>query len=112
MNPRSHVFISYARSDGEEFARTIAQRLEGEHVSCWRDRLDLTGGEAFWPQLRAGIEQARWLLVVLSPAALKSEWTAAEWREARKRGVPLCSVWTGTNRRSASCSQRVSCRCA
>ena len=94
MNPRSHIFISYARLDGEEVARTIHQRLESEHLTCWRDRLDLTGGEEFWTQLETGIAGARWVLIVLTPAALQSEWTAKEWREARKRGIPICPVWT------------------
>lgn len=94
MNPRSHVFISYARSDGEEFAREIHRRLlEDENVSCWRDRLDLEGGEGFWAQLVAGIAGARWVLVVLTPGALSSQWTGIEWREARRRGVPVCLVW-------------------
>jgi TIR domain len=79
MNPRSHVFVSYARSDGEGFAREVHRRLEDEAgLSCWRDRLDLEGGEDFWRQLEAGIAAARWLLVVLTPAALASPWTAKE----------------------------------
>jgi hypothetical protein len=94
VTPRSHVFISYARSDGEAFARDIHERLEGEEdLTCWRDRLDLEGGENFWSQLERGISDARWVLIVLTPGALKSEWTAQEWREARKRGVPICPVW-------------------
>ena len=68
MNPRSYVFISYARSDGEQFAREIQERLEEkENLSCWRDRLDLEGGEDFWRQLEAGIAAARWVLIVLTP---------------------------------------------
>jgi hypothetical protein len=48
VNPRSHIFISYARSDGEEFARRIHERLESdENLTCWGDRLDLEGGEGF-----------------------------------------------------------------
>ena len=94
MNPRSHIFISYARSDGEAFARQIHQRLEAqENLTCWRDRLDLEGGEGFWRQLEAGVSDARWVLIVLTPGALRSEWTAKEWREARKRDVPICPVW-------------------
>lgn len=47
VNPRSHIFISYARSDGELFAREIHGRLEEEeHLTCWRDRLDLEGERA------------------------------------------------------------------
>ena len=56
VNPRSHIFISYARSDGELFARQIHKRLtDEENLTCWRDRLDLEGGEGFWRQLEAGI---------------------------------------------------------
>jgi|SRR5687768_1906337 len=94
MNPRSHIFISYARSDGERFAREIQQRLEiEENLTSWRDLLDLEGGEDFWRQLEAGIAAARWALIVLTPGALRSIWTAKERREARKRRVPICPVW-------------------
>ena len=91
--PRQHIFISYARSDGELFARQLHERLEKEHLPCWRDRLDLEGGVDFWRQLEAAIAVARWLVIVLTPRALKSEWTAREWWEARKHGVPICPVW-------------------
>src|SRR5262249_54190245 len=92
--PNSYVLISYARSDGEAFARQVHERLEGEHnLTCWRDRLDLEGGADFWRQLETAIAGARWVLIVLTPGALKSEWTAKEWREARNRGVPICPMW-------------------
>ena len=61
VNPRSHIFISYARSDGELFARQILERLtKDENLTCWCDRLDLEGGQDFWRQLEAGISAARW----------------------------------------------------
>jgi hypothetical protein len=54
-------FHSYARSDGELFARQILERLtKAENLTCWCDRLDLEGGQDFWRQLEAGISAARW----------------------------------------------------
>jgi hypothetical protein len=36
-----HVFLSYARSDGEPFATELRQRLEAEKIPLWQDRVGL-----------------------------------------------------------------------
>jgi hypothetical protein len=38
------VFLSYARSDGEQFATELRQRLETEHIPLWQDRVGMEGG--------------------------------------------------------------------
>ena len=42
ITPR--VFISYARSDGEEFARELRERLEEAKIPLWQDRVGMEGG--------------------------------------------------------------------
>ena len=39
------VFISYARSDGEQFATDLRKRLLEEHIPLWQDRVGMEGGE-------------------------------------------------------------------
>ena len=106
---RGHVFISYARSDGESAAREFHRRLQEEAgIDCWRDRLELQAGDGFWRQLEAGIRDARWLLIVLTPGSVGSHWTLTEWREARRRGVPVCLVWPGTGGALDECLRTIS----
>src|SRR2546423_14944023 len=38
------VFLSYARSDGEQFAARLRKRLEAKHIPLWQDRIGLEGG--------------------------------------------------------------------
>ncbi len=48
---KAQAFVSYARSDGEAFARELAQRLQTEGIALWRDREDMVGGRDFWQQI-------------------------------------------------------------
>jgi TIR domain len=44
-----HIFISYARSDGEDFARDLRRRLTEEYCfAVWQDRTKMQVGEAWW----------------------------------------------------------------
>ena len=38
------IFVSYARSDGEAFARDLRGKLAGLGFSLWHDRQDMEGG--------------------------------------------------------------------
>jgi hypothetical protein len=88
LNPqRAGVFISYARSDGEAFAHRLRQRLEAAGISAWLDRFALEGGRDWWLQIEAALDQAEFLVLVVTPAALKSENVRKEWSYARQQGV-------------------------
>ncbi len=39
------VFLSYARTDGERFAKQLRQRLLDENIPLWQDRIGMEGGE-------------------------------------------------------------------
>ncbi len=55
MHPRSsppRIFISYARSDGEDFARDLRRRqTEKYRFAVWQDRTKMQVGEAWWQQI-------------------------------------------------------------
>jgi TIR domain/NB-ARC domain len=87
---RQDVFISYARSDGEPFANELSQRLQSEFgISVWQDRISMAPGD-FEQQIRQAIELARYLVVVVTPGALRSGWVEKEWRQARQNGICIC----------------------
>jgi len=94
MESRSGVFISYARTDGEDFATTLRQRLtrEAPDVRVWQDRSDIEGGLGWWRQIEDALERVEFLLIVLTPASLCSEITKKEWRAARQAGVCVYPV--------------------
>ncbi|MGH9940590.1 MAG: TIR domain-containing protein, partial [Blastocatellia bacterium] len=85
--PRSGVFISYARSDGEAFARRLRERLEKQDIKAWMDRIGLEGGRDWWLQIEEALDKAEFLALVVTPKALESENVRKEWRYARQEGV-------------------------
>lgn len=86
------VFLSYARSDGEGYARALTDRLRAEDVPLWRDREGMEGGRDWWQQITAAIDAVDYLVLVMTPAALASALVRREWRYARQRGVAVYPV--------------------
>jgi WD40 repeat protein len=94
MTSHPRVFISYAREDGEAFATALRQRLEGEEpeITLWQDRARMEGGVGWWKQIADALEQVEFLVLVMTPAALRSPTARKEWRYARQQGVCVYPV--------------------
>ena len=86
------MFVSYSRKDGLEFARRLQALLEAEGLSLYRDLTDLEGGEDWWRQVEAAIRGVEHVVLVLSPAALRSPYVAREWKLARQEGRKVSPV--------------------
>lgn len=71
------VFISYAHSDSSQVARLV-KALKTIGVVGWQDKADMSGGEAVSSTLRNALKRANAVLVLLSPASLRSEWVQFE----------------------------------
>jgi hypothetical protein len=85
------LFISHSSKDKEKVL-TLAGELTEAGLSVWLDEWQIRVGESIPIRISDGIEQARFLLLVLSRSAVSSgwverEWTAAYWREATDRNV-------------------------
>jgi WD40 repeat protein len=90
--PGPQVFISYARHDGEGFARALRDRLQAAGIPLWRDREGMEGGRDWWQQITAAIDEVEFLVLVMTHAALDSAMVRREWRYARQRGVTVYPV--------------------
>ena len=84
---RNGVFISYARSDGEEFANVLRHRLETENIPLWQDRVGMEGGRDWWLQITEALDLVQFMALVITPSAIQSETVRKEWRYARQQGV-------------------------
>ena len=89
---RSGVFISYARSDGEEFANFLRGRLEAEGIPLWQDRIGMEGGRDWWLQITEALDRVEFMTLVITPNALKSDTVRKEWRYARQQGVCIYPI--------------------
>jgi hypothetical protein len=92
------IFISYSRKD-MDFVRKLAGDLEKAGYDVWWDITDLHGGDDWVRTIPVAIETSQFIVVVLSPNSVASEWVEKEYTEAlslRKKIIPImlapCSV--------------------
>jgi len=91
------VFISYSRKD-MDFARRLARSLEKAGYDVWWDITDLRGGDDWVRTIPTAIAESQYILVVLSPNSIQSEWVQKEYTQAltlRKKIIPI--LLTPTN---------------
>ena len=89
------IFISYAHSD-QAAAKRIAAELEKVELKVWLDASSLKPGENWVSDIEKGLQEAGYLLLLLSHASLASHWVQREWTsmlakqlEGRSGGVVL-----------------------
>src|SRR5882672_8210381 len=75
------IFISHATSD-DAFVTQLRQALEGQGLRVWVDSRNMRGGAKLAPEIESAIEQARQVLVVLSPETVNSAWVRREIHQA------------------------------
>jgi uncharacterized protein YjbI with pentapeptide repeats len=77
-------FISYSTID-QQFADRLHADLQSRGVRCWFAPHDAQGGKKLHEQIDSAIRLHDKLLLILSPASMKSEWVKTEIAKARKR---------------------------
>src|SRR5215203_283728 len=80
MQPKS-VFISHASAD-DGFVAELRHALESQGISVWVDSRELSGGNKLTPKMEQAIDDARQVLVVLSPQTVNSPWVRREVQKA------------------------------
>lgn len=77
MDKQPSLFLSYSSSD-RKFAERLAAELNAVGVKVWIDQGELKLGDSLIDRIREGIDQMDYLAVVISPAAVMSEWVKRE----------------------------------
>jgi hypothetical protein len=75
------IFISHASED-DEFARELRVALELLKLPVWVDSRNLCGGNKLAPEIEKAIEDARQVIVVLSPNTVNFPWVRREITKA------------------------------
>jgi hypothetical protein len=75
------IFISHASGD-DEFARELRVALELLKLPVWVDSRNLCGGNKLAPEIEKAIEDARQVIVVLSPNTVNFPWVRREITKA------------------------------
>jgi hypothetical protein len=85
-NSSGKIFISHASKD-KDFVDRLVSDLAAHGVSVWYDKLDVRLGDSIPGKINSGISEAKYFLIVLSPAAVKSRWVQEELNAALMRQV-------------------------
>lgn len=73
----SELFISHSSHD-RRVAGRLARVLENHGVPFWYSRKNIRGAEEWHDEIGAALKRCDWFLVMLSPAAVESEWVKRE----------------------------------
>ncbi|NKE57349.1 toll/interleukin-1 receptor domain-containing protein [Lentzea sp. PSKA42] len=84
-----NVFVSYSRRDFHAAEALTSVLAASGRVSTWLDVEHLRPGTDWEIAINAAIDHADALVVVGSPAAVKSQWVTGEWQRALRNGTPV-----------------------
>ncbi|MCH8294886.1 toll/interleukin-1 receptor domain-containing protein, partial [Candidatus Poribacteria bacterium] len=73
----SHIFISHATKD-DDFVKQLREQLESLNLTVWVDSRKLRGGDKLASEIEQAIQDARQVIVVLSPNTVNSPWVRKE----------------------------------
>jgi len=88
------LFVSHASGD-RKFVDRLAKVLERHGIRYWYSRRNLIGAQQWHDEIGAALKRCDWFLIMLSPAAVKSQWVKLELvsalndRRYRNRIVPV-----------------------
>lgn len=90
------IFISHSSID-KPFAKTLCLDLEANGYIPWLDDLDIKVGESIPEKISQGLQDANFVIVILSENSVSSRWVEREWqtmfwREVEKGQVNVLPV--------------------
>jgi hypothetical protein len=80
------VFISYQNAD-KEFAGLLADKLRQQNMEVWFDKFNLVIGDSLTESIDRGIIESDFFILLISDAALKSNWVKKEYQAANARAL-------------------------
>jgi TIR domain len=90
--PMNRIFLSYAHKDGSEAAEWLYTRLKGCGYEVWKDNHSLPLGGSFPKEISNAMDRMDFVLVLLSAAAVASDWVQEEIdmaKVARRQMIPI-----------------------
>lgn len=96
------VFVSYSRADGDTYAAGLANQLTSRKFTCKLDQWGSQPGKEIPPALRAALRRSSIVVLVGSPAAVRSAAVGQEVTEFRKTGRLIIPIDFDNEIRTAS----------
>jgi hypothetical protein len=86
MPSRYDVFVSYSHKDGQ-FVGKLVDRLVQSGISVFFDEADIAVGDSLAESLHRAVQDARYVLVVMSPDYFASQWAGREMELALQQEI-------------------------
>jgi HEAT repeat protein len=87
----NHIFISYDHGDAD-FATVLRIEFEKAEHNVWVDQRGISAGDDWRKEIDEAIQNAKAMIVVMSPEAARSEYVTYEWAYALGSGVRVIPV--------------------
>ena len=87
----TQVFISYSRKD-ISFIETLVADLKNAGLDVWYDVSHIAGGARWRSEIENALRNSQYVLVVLSPDSIVSEWVEREFlfsSNLRRKIIPV-----------------------
>jgi hypothetical protein len=84
--PSGTVFISY-NTDDAPFANALASALRSRDIKTWIDEEEIRVGDSLIGRIGRALHNNDFIVVVLSPSSVRSEWVRLELKEALTREI-------------------------
>lgn len=74
------IFVSYSRTDWDDFVEPLIQHLEAEGFRIWVDQHLIEGGADWLDEINEALESCQAMILCVSPTALASRFVKMEYR--------------------------------
>jgi len=71
------VFLSHSDKD-KQFVSSLAKVLRRHKIPFWFSKTSLMGAQQWHDEIGKALNRCNWLVVILSPGSVKSEWVKHE----------------------------------
>jgi hypothetical protein len=88
------LFLSHSTKDAD-FVGKLAAAMRANAVEPWLCEVDIQHGDNFVAEIEKGLRESDLALLVLSPEAVDSRWTRAEWTSLLHREVEEARIRLG-----------------
>ena len=88
----AQVFISYSRRD-LSFVERLVSDLRDAGYQVWYDLSGLEGGSRWGTEIQNAIQKSQYIVTVLSPDSVKSEWVEREFLYASKLKLKIIPLF-------------------
>jgi hypothetical protein len=89
------IFISYSRRDKAQVIQ-LRTDLEFRGLSIWLDLDDIPAGTVWAEEIRQGIDNSRYFMLILSSSSVASEYVEREYRYALEQNKPIIPIMIET----------------